>query len=100
MALFASVILCLAFLVVAGLRAERLLARVLDLIERRVPAPQEHKSDPLPPDLLQYAAGFDAEWARNDVLDRCYELYSKYDNWDRVRMALAVTEQVQIQETS
>lgn len=60
--------------------------RIEPLVKKQ---PRELPSDPMPPDLLAYAQGFDSEWARDQAVDKARELYGKLGNWEAVRTTLA-----------
>lgn len=66
------------------------LDRVLDLLDRRSPAPDApaDPASPLPPDLESLAQGESEEWARDQVRERAWELFRATKNWDEAKRIL------------
>lgn len=87
---FAAVVLCLVAFAAFWLRIEPLVRSLVELkVEReRASRTLPQKSEPIPADLIAYAKSFSEEWAREQTLDRLYELYSQVGNWDNVRHAV------------
>lgn len=98
---FLSVLAVLGFMLYAGRSlkpaGQRLLQigeRYVQLAEKEAERPSMQKAEPMPPDLIQVCYSYDDQWARDEVMDRAYELYSKLQSWDRVRMALVASDSV------
>jgi hypothetical protein len=71
--------------------------RWLDL--RFPPVKHPDPPTPVPADLLVHTQSYGDAWAREEALERMYELYSKLQNWDRVRMAVAAQDSLLTVET-
>ena len=92
------ILLCVTVLAV-GYFARPYVERYLQVAERKmaaevapVEAAAQAKSDPIPPDLIMYAGSFEQEWAKDQTLDRAYELYATTGNWNKVRQLLFTEE--------
>ena len=60
---------------------------------REIPLQQAKPSETIPADVLGFTYSYGSEWARNQVLDRAYELYFQLGSWDHVRRALVLENQ-------
>jgi hypothetical protein len=67
------------------------LDRYLEILVRRIPAPEveAQASEPIPADLLvQAREAYVEKWAQESAIEALYDSYGKLGSWDNVRVAV------------
>lgn len=89
----ALIVLCVLYVF---MRSEPLISRALAIAERRAETyrsailkPGIEDEEPMPRDFIDWAMNESTEWAKDAMLARMRELYSKFHDWEKVRIALA-----------